>query len=173
MTSSDTPYFLAAAPYTEVTYLEVPEVPTVVSSFTDYPLAQMATAFDSTFTALFPALGAQSVQPAGPAFSLHTRMPSDTVDFEIGIPVDRALTAAVSTESGVTLRPSRLPAGRVAVVSHLGSFDGLGEAWGTFMQAVADAGHEPVLPLWEIYVTEPTPDMDPATLRTDLAVLLG
>lgn len=172
MTNHDTPYFLAA-PYTEVTYLEVPEVPTVVSTFTAYPMADMATAFDSTFTALFPALGAQNVQPAGPGFSLHTRMPSDTVDFEIGLPVDRPVTATVSTESGVTLRASRLPAGRVAIVSHLGSYDGLGEAWGAFMQAVGDAGHEPALPFWEIYVTEPSPEADPESMRTDLVLLLG
>lgn len=31
----------------------------------------------------------------------------------------------------------------------------------------------PSLPLWEIYVTEPRPDMDPATLRTDLVTALS
>lgn len=172
MTNHDTAYF-GADPYREMTVLEVTEVLTVVSTFTDWSITRMAEAFDSTFTALFPVLEDQGIQPMGPAFSLHRRMPSDTVDMEVGIPVDRALTAAVTSESGVTLRPSRLPAGRVAIVSHLGSYDGLGEAWGTFMHAVAETGHEPALPFWEIYVTEPSPEADPASMRTDLAVLLG
>lgn len=172
MTQPSTPYFLAE-PYTEVTVLEAPEVPTVVSTFTDHPMAEMAAAFDSAFTALFPALQAQGIQPVGPAFALHTRMPTDTVDMEVGLPVDRAPADQLTPASGVALRSSRLPAGRIAIVSHLGSYDGLGEAWGSFMQAVSAAGHEPALPFWEIYVTEPSPDMDPATLRTDLVTLLG
>ena len=28
------------------------------------------------------------------------------------------------------------------------------------------------MPFWEVYTTEPTPDMDPATLRTDLFTVL-
>ncbi|MGO1884155.1 MAG: GyrI-like domain-containing protein [Citricoccus sp.] len=172
MTDTSTPYFLAD-PYTEVTFLEAPEAPTVVSAFADFPMADMASAFDSTFSALFPVLSAHGVQPVGPAFSLQTRMPSETVDMEIGFPVDLALAEAVPTEAGLTLQPSRLPAGRVAIVSHLGSYDGLGAAWGAFMQAVAEAGHEPVLPFWEFYVTEPSPEADPASMRTDLITLIN
>lgn len=129
MTDTSTPYFLAD-PYTEVTFLEAPEAPTVVSAFADFPMADMASAFDSTFSALFPVLSAHGVQPVGPAFSLQTRMPSETVDMEIGFPVDLALAEAVPTEAGLTLQPSRLPAGRVAIVSHLGSYDGLGGGLG-------------------------------------------
>jgi effector-binding domain-containing protein len=170
--NAETPYYLAE-PYNEVTYLEAPEVPTVVNSVTDYPMANMAEVFDATFSAMFPALGAQGILPVGPAFSLHTRMPSDTVDMEVGIPVDQSLAEATTTDSGILLKPSRLPAGRIAIVSHLGSYDGLGNAWGAFMQAVADAGHQPSLPFWEIYVTEPGPDQDPASMRTDLVTLVS
>ncbi|MGM7667110.1 GyrI-like domain-containing protein [Microbacterium sp. A93] len=172
MTEPSTPYFLAE-PYTAVALLDAPEVPTVVSAFSDFPMTNMREAFDSTFTALFPALSAQGIQPVGPGFSLHTRMPTDTVDMEIGIPVDRALAESVTEGAGVTLRASRLPAGRVAIISHLGSYDGLGEAWGAFLQAVAEAGHQPALPFWEIYVTEPSPEADAASMRTDLVTLLG
>jgi effector-binding domain-containing protein len=169
---AETPYFLAE-PYTEVTILDAPEIPTVVQAVTDYPMAEMAQAFDSTFSALFPVLGAQGIQPVGPAFSLHTRMPTDTVDMEVGIPVDRPLGGDTTTDTGITLRPSSLPAGRIAIMSHVGPYDGLAAAWGGFMQALADQGHQPELPFWEIYVTEPRPDSDPATLRTDLVTLLS
>lgn len=171
-TQLDAPYFLGG-PYPELTILEAPEVPTVVNVATDYPMDRMSEIFDSTFSGLFPALGGQGIQPAGPAFSLHTRMPTETVDIEIGVPVDRPPSDMVTSDDGLILSPSRLPAGRVAVVSHLGSYDGLGAAWGRFMQSVAESGNQPALPFWEIYVTQPTPDTDPATLRTDLVTLLA
>jgi effector-binding domain-containing protein len=171
-TQPDAPYFLGG-PYRELTVLDAPEVPTVVNVAKDYPMDRMTEIFDSTFTALFPALGAQGIQPVGPAFSLHTRMPTETVDFEVGIPVDRPLAASTTSDAGLTLSPSRLPAGRIAIISHLGAYDGLGDAWGRFMQAVADSGNQPALPFWEIYVTEPSPEADPSTMRTDLVTLLA
>jgi effector-binding domain-containing protein len=171
-TQPDAPYFLGG-PYRELTVLDAPEVPTVVNVARDYPMDRMAEIFDSTFSALFPALGEQGIQPVGPAFALHTRMPTDTVDFEVGVPVDRPLPGARTAGPGPTLSPSRLPGGRIAVISHLGPYDGLGEAWSRFMQAVADSGHQPALPFWEVYVTEPSPDADPSTMRTDLVTLLA
>ena len=36
------------------------------------------------------------------------------------------------------------------------------------MGAIGGMGRAPGSPFWEVYVTEPSPDMDPATLRTDL-----
>ena len=41
------------------------------------------------------------------------------------------------------------------------------------MAAVIADGREPAFPFWEVYVTEPTPDADPASLRTDLFTRLG
>ncbi|QCU78271.1 AraC family transcriptional regulator [Citricoccus sp. SGAir0253] len=168
----DAPYFLAG-PYPEPTVLEVPEVATVVNVAADYPLERMREVFDATFGALLPVLAVHGLQPVGPAFSLHRRMPTETVDFEVGLPVDRPLEGPVGTDSGMVLRPSRLPGGRVAIVTHRGSYDGLGEAWARFMDAVASAGHRPVLPFWEVYVTEPSPEADPAAMRTDLVTLLA
>ena len=156
-------------PWTEVTYLdEVAESPTVVQAAYDHPMAQMRTLFDSTFQAIFPALDELGLRPVGPAFSLHYRIPRETCDLEVGVPVDRALAAPLSTDTGVTITPSVLPAGRIAVVTHLGSYADLGDAWGRFMNQIAADGYQPVFPFWELYVTEPTQDTDSATLRTDL-----
>lgn len=151
-----------------VEFLEVDEIQTIVQKATDHPMAEMAEVFDSTFTELGPLLQAEGIQPAGPAFSLHHRQPTDSATFEVGFPVDKRLDAARSTESGVVLAPSIIPGGQIARISYVGSFDGLPDAWGAFMQAIAAAGKQPLIPLWEIYLTEPTPDMDPTTLRTDI-----
>lgn len=170
MTRPGTPKsaYLHAEPNTETEFIEVPEVNTVVAKFTDYPMAEMAAAFDATFQVLFPALKVHGLTPIGPALSLHYRAPSDTATFEVGLPVDHPLDNEFTTEAGITLTPSTLPAGQVARISHIGPFAGLGEAWATFMESVPAAGKQPALPFWEVYVTEPTPDLDPATLRTDL-----
>lgn len=165
-----TPYFLAG-PWPHVSYFEVQEFPTVVRVALAYPMERIRELFDETFAALFPALGANGLRPVGPPFSLHRRMPTDTVDIEVGIPVDHPLEAPVDVE-GVTLTPAVLPAGRIAVVSYFGAYDGLGDAWGRFMGDIDAGGHQPDFPFWEIYATEPEPDMDPSTLRTDLVTRL-
>ncbi|GEK03826.1 hypothetical protein TNCT1_61020 [Streptomyces sp. 1-11] len=61
-----------------------------------------------------------------------------------------------------------LPGGRVARLTHFGSFDGLGASWerlGSWIQARGlSAGED----RWETYVTQPSPGMDPRDLRTEL-----
>ena len=156
---------------TEPKFSQAAAVPTVVVKRTDYPLADMASLFDSTFSALVPVLAERGITPTGAAFSLHTRMPSDTADLEVGLPVSSPLGAPV-TIGDVTFEDSEIPAGTVAHSTHVGGYDGLSDAWGAFMGAIVASGRAPVFPFWEVYPTEPTPDMDPATLRTDLYSLV-
>lgn len=167
---SDTPSYLAA-PHTGVTYLTAAQVPTIVRVARDVTPDGMAAIFDETFTALGPALGAHDVTPAGPAFSLHHRMPGATMTFEVGFPLAAPLDGEVEAD-GITFVPSSMPAGPIATTSHIGSFDGLSQAWQDLMQRVADEGHQPALPFWEVYVSEPGPDVDPSTLRTDLVTMV-
>ena len=163
------PYFLSE-PVSDAEFIEVEAVDTVVVKLTDYPMKDMPAAFDSTFGALFPVLEAHGISPTGPAFALYHRMPTDTATFEVGIPVDKPLAEPVTTDSGLVVESSHLPAGNVARISYFGPYDAMGEGWGSFMYAISAAGRAPDLPFWEIYVTEPHPDIDPATLRTDLVV---
>ncbi len=168
MTES-TPYFLSEA-VSDPEFIQAEAFDTVVVKFTDFPMKDMPAAFDSTFGTVFPVLGEQGITAIGPAFALYHRMPTDTATFEVGIPVDQPLANPFTTDTGVVIEPSRLPAGDVARVSYFGPYNALPEGWGTFMYALSTAGKEPDLPFWELYVTEPSPDIDPATLRTDLVV---
>lgn len=157
-------------PYDGVVYLDAQEAaPTVVARAEDHPFDELPTFFDQTYRTLFPALGQAGIAPAGPAHALYTKPPGETVDLEVGIVVDRRPDA----DLGSGLIASEIPGGRIAATTHLGSFDGLGAAWQGFMAKVSGDGHTPALPFWEVYVTEPSPDMDPATLRTDLYTLLA
>ena len=166
-----TPSHLAPT-HTEVTYLDAEAIPTVVRTAVEVTLDEMPGIFDETFAALGPGMSEFGVTAAGPAFSLHHRQPGATMTFDVGFPVAEPLDGELEA-GGITFYPSSLPAGRIATISHLGGYDGLAQAWGAFMEQVARDGHEPRLPFWEVYVSEPGPDVDPATLRTDLVTLLA
>ena len=126
------------------------------------PMTDIVGFFDRSFTELAAVLGEQGITPTGPAFARYAGPPGGIADLEVGFPVDQT----VSPSGGV--RSGSLPAGRVARLVHTGGYDQLGEAWGVLQAWIAGQGLTPGADLWEIYVTEPNPDMDPGDLRTEL-----
>jgi effector-binding domain-containing protein len=118
--------------------------------------------FDRSFSVLGEAIAAQGVSPTGPAFGLYRGMPDETIDVAVGFPTDRPIEPDGAAEAG------ELPGGRVARVVYAGGFDGLGEAWQRLGAWIAAQGLTPSESYWEVYVTEPNPEMDPADLRTEL-----
>lgn len=161
--------------------IEAAERVTVGVRAEGFPTEHLAVLFDGVFSRLFPALARVGVNPAGPAHALYTSLPGETVDIEVGIPVDRVLGGEIDLgavdvpgagEAQLVAVASALPGGRLGAATHLGGFDGLGEAWGTFLETLGSRGAAPAMPFWEVYVTEPSPDMDPADLRTDLFTAL-
>lgn len=183
MTSSPTPSGypdLGATPLAEVTLIDAPAVPTAVVRSQGVAMASIAGLFDATFGSAFPELFARGVAPAGTPFALYTRLtegPDAVADVEIGFPLSAPLAEKLGESAldagDLRIEASELPAGEIAVVSHVGGYDGLGEAWGRLMGEIGGMGRSPGLPFWECYVTEPSPDMDPATLRTDLYCPVG
>jgi effector-binding domain-containing protein len=123
---------------------------------------EIANFFDRSFNTLSSTLSAQGIAPAGPAFGLYHGRPGDKADLEVGFATDRPVTP----EGDVVA--SSLPGGRVAQAVHEGSFDGLGEAWERLFAWIGQEGLTPRADFWEVYVTEPSPTMDPADLRTEL-----
>ncbi|MCI4567104.1 GyrI-like domain-containing protein [Lysobacter sp. CFH 32150] len=111
---------------------------------------------------LMATIAAQGIAPAGPLFSHHLTMPSDTFDFEVGVPI----AAPVNPVGRV--QPGQLPAVKVARTVYHGGYEGLGSAWGEFMGWIAENGHTPAPNLWECYVAGPESSPDPANWRTEL-----
>ena len=64
--------------------------------------------------------------------------------------------------------PASCLAFEFARLVHEGSFDQLGSSWGRLAEWIAAAGTAPGEDFWEVYVTEPSPDMNPVDLRTEL-----
>lgn len=122
--------------------------------------------YDDAFGRVAAAIERQQATPTA-SFGLYLSPPVDRFELEVGFVVDGPI------EADGDVQPSALPGGRTARLTHLGSYDGLGESWGRLMAWVDEQGLTPAGPMWEVYVTDPTPEMDPATLRTDLFVLVG
>jgi effector-binding domain-containing protein len=144
-----------------------PELVTIATATTAVvrdvvPLAGLREFFDTSFRALGQTLADQEVAAVGAAFARYRGSFGDPVDVEVGFATDRAVRpdGAVAADG--------LPGGRVARLVHAGSFDGLGGSWERLHSWVADQGLAAQGQKWEVYLTQPTPDMDPDTLRTEL-----
>lgn len=140
-------------------------VPTAVVRAENLPAAELRTFYDGAYGTVSEALAAQGIQPSGAAFGLYLKPPSETFTLEAGFPVSAPI-------SGIgDVHASQLPGGEVARATHAGGYDGLPDSWAALMAWVGEQGRIPGR-LWEVYVTDPSPEMDPATLRTDLFVQL-
>jgi effector-binding domain-containing protein len=128
----------------------------------EVPMDGLPGFYDASFGTLAAVVGEQDAGVTGPAFGLYHRLPTDTVDLEVGFPTQRAV------EPSGDVHASSLPGGRVARVVHAGSFDGLVGAWERLQGWIAAQGLTAGESFWEVYLTEPSPDMDPADLRTEL-----
>jgi effector-binding domain-containing protein len=126
------------------------------------PADQLVALFDRSFSTLAAAVAGQGVAVEGPAFALYHGEPAETVDLEVGF-----VTGGTVQPDG-EVRAGTLPGGRVARLVHRGGYDGLGSSWGRLRAWIEQQGLTPGRDLWEVYVTEPSPDMDPADLRTEL-----
>jgi effector-binding domain-containing protein len=126
------------------------------------PVADLAGFFDRSFATLASVMSAQGAVVTGPAFALYHGQPGETADLEVGFP-----TAETVRPDG-DVEPSSLPTGRVARLVHTGSYDDLEASWEQLHTWIVEQAHQPGPVLWEVYITEPSPEMDPADLRTEL-----
>ena len=145
----------------EPALVDVEEVATtVIRGIVD--MGELAAFFDASLSRLAAAVAAQGVAVVGPAFALYHGAPGAVADLEVGFPTEGTV------EVDGDMVASVLPGGRVARLVHEGSFDQLGSSWGRLAGWIAAEGLSPGADLWEVYVTEPSPAMDPADLRTEL-----
>lgn len=151
-------------PVAEPILVTVAEEPTAVIHHTGVTVADLPALFDAGFSALAVSGAALS----GPPFAIYRGDPMAVFDMEIGFPVAIPLEAAVP--GAVTVEPGVLPSGPALTLTHLGPYDTLGESWGRLAAEAAARGFVPAL-FFELYISDPTPETDPATLRTDLFLL--
>lgn len=131
------------------------------------PGSDMSKHIDPAVKEVLQVLKAQGIAPAGPLYSFHHCMPSDTFDFDIGFPVDAPV------EASGRVQPGELPAARVARTFHHGPYEGLQEAWLAFGAWVKAQGLPADKRFYERYLDDPTMT-DPSRYRTELnRILIG
>jgi effector-binding domain-containing protein len=108
------------------------------------------------------ALEAQGIEAAGPWLTHHLRMTPGEFDFEICVPVSRAVTPVGRVV------PGEIPAATVARTIHHGSYGSLSAGWERLMAWVEAEGRKHGASLWEVYLTDPSTSPDPSTWRTEL-----
>lgn len=126
------------------------------------PRAEIRSVMGPGYRELMAAIAAQGIAATGPWFTHHLRVPGETFDFEIGVPVATPVAAAGRVE------PGELRAATVARTVYRGPYEGLSGAWGEFMAWIETQGHTPAPDLWECYVAGPESGPDAAAWRTEL-----
>ncbi|MDF1489109.1 GyrI-like domain-containing protein [Tessaracoccus caeni] len=160
-----------AGPWSEPTIIEIDALPLVVVRHEGVRIGDLRGIFDSCFGPVQKVAGEAGLSLTGPAYAVYEGDPMDVFNLEVGHPVDRPLPEALEID-GVRVIPSELAAGRYALLTHIGPYDGLGNAWGHLMGWVGEQHLAPGARYGEIYVTEPTPDADASQLRSDLFLSL-
>ncbi len=108
------------------------------------------------------ALAAQGVTATGPWLNRHFRMPTDTLDFAICVPVASPVLPVGRVE------PGTLPATAAARTVMHGDYVGLGAAWGELRDWIAGQGHTAGPEFRECYTAGPEMYPNPADWRTEL-----
>ncbi|NNU28056.1 GyrI-like domain-containing protein [Isoptericola sediminis] len=127
-------------------------------------LADIPALYDRALPLIFAALGRAGVEPVGPPLGISHRMPAETLDLSVAVPVAEPF-ADDGEVAGETL-----PAGRAATVLVRGEYDQIAPAYEHLFGWVAAQGLVPTGIAWEQYLTEPSPGGDPSRTETLVGV---
>lgn len=146
---------------TEISTSDLTEQPTAVVRAT-VRTDELTSFFDGVFGTVMSAVQSHGAQLAGPPFALYHGMPTDTVDVEAGFPVAGPFAGG----DGVTA--SALPGGRTVRAMHEGPYEGLADTYQKMTDWMREHGLTPGESMWEVYLTDPSSQPDPATWRTEV-----
>lgn len=137
------------------------EQPTAVCAAT-LSVAEIGSWIPRAYHDIADLLSRRGLEMAGPPFARYHRVGEDRFEVEAGAP----LASRIDGEGEV--RPSSLPGGHVAVTMHVGPYDAMRPAYGALVSWIAERGGEPVGDAWEVYLSDPQVEPDPATWRTEI-----
>lgn len=126
------------------------------------PRDEIQTVMGPAIAEVIAAARSQGLGPAGPVFSHHFAMQPGIFNFEVGVPVSGSLKPVGRVVAG------ELPAAKVVRTIYTGPYEGLGEAWGEFIDELEAAGHKHAPNLWERYLTDPATTSNESDYQTEL-----
>lgn len=128
------------------------------------PQDGLGPAFESALPRVWAALERAGTKPSGPPFARYLTGDPAAFDVEAGFIVAEPF-AGVDDVHAV-----ELPAGESAVSVYTGPYQGLPAAWDALFAWMESQGRHMRSPGWESYVSDPGPDVDPATLVTEICI---
>lgn len=108
------------------------------------------------------------IEMAGPPFARYHTRTDERMDVEAGIPTIKPLpgNAALGIES------SALPAGPAIATVHRGAYEALSAAHEALARWARARGRSPAGGAWEVFLTNPVQERDPARWRTKVILPL-
>jgi effector-binding domain-containing protein len=100
--------------------------------------------------------------PVGPPFARYHRLADGRFDVEAGFPVPATI------EDSVQVHPVLLPGGSVASTVHVGPYDEMVPGYHALEAWITERGGELAGDPWEVYLSDPGAQPDPATWRTEI-----
>lgn len=113
------------------------------------------------FRVVREALAKQGVHADGAPFARYHTF-GEMVDLEAG----SMLTTPIQPDGEV--KPGQLPAGPAAIAVHAGPYESLGQTHEAMGQWLAASRHQPNGGPWELYITDPSAEPDPARWLTEI-----
>jgi effector-binding domain-containing protein len=135
--------------------------PTAVAA-TTLAVEEIPSWLGKAYSAVAKTLAAQGTQPAGPPFARYHKLSEGRFEVEAGFPV----LAAIKADGEV--RPSSLPGGMAATTMHVGSYGEMEPGYEALAMWVKERGQEIAGDAWEIYMSDPAEEPDPAEWRTEI-----
>lgn len=114
-----------------------------------------------SFQLVREALGAQGIAPEGAPFVRYHTF-GDVVDLEAGMMV------ASPIQPRGEVKPGQLPAGPAAIAVHAGPYESLAATYDAMERWLAASPHQPNGGPWELYITDPSAEPDPAKWLTEV-----
>lgn len=125
------------------------------------PADRVGETMGQLFGEVYGYLSTQPTRPGMP-FSLYHEPPGETITFDAG-----ALVAAAVPGTD-RIKSITLPGGRVVKAMHTGPYDTLAASYAELQAWVTDAGEQLGEVAWEVYLTDPDAEPDPAKWQTEI-----
>ena len=116
--------------------------------------------FARAYGAVAAAAAGQGLEVAGEPFAFCPNTPTEVVEVAAGFPVSGAVQPAGDVV------PMELPGGRAVTTVHVGPYDTLHETYAQMREWMAAQGLTPADHMWEVYLTDPSTEPDPASWCT-------
>ena len=128
----------------------------------EVPAAEMRRVFDSGLGEVFVTVQEQGVVIAGAPFGFYPRMPTDTIEVVVGVPVG----SPIEPQGNVV--NFELPGGTVVTGTHTGPYEDLSATYQALIGWAAEQGVALGEGMWEVYASDPSLEPDTAKWETDI-----